>query len=130
MKTLFIKVFLSFSLISFGYLFGAEIPQKTTSSQYAIDGIHKKLNLGCKECHSESKEEDYSNAMKETCFKCHESYEKLKERTGHLGHTNNVHASPHFTNIDCDICHKSHKPSQNLCLQCHGQQTMKQLIVK
>jgi len=103
---------------------------KYSAKNYPIEGVHQKLGLTCKECHSEEKAEDYSSAMKETCFKCHENYEKLQERTGHLGHNNNIHASPHFTNIDCDLCHKSHQPSQNLCVQCHGQKTMKQLIVK
>jgi len=133
MKTLTMRIIISFFVLGLIFLWASDVPQNTATSnnhQYAIDGIHKKLSLGCKECHRELKQEDYSSAMKETCLTCHENYEKLKERTGHLGHNNNVHASPHFTNIDCDICHKSHKPSQNLCLQCHGQQTMKQLIVK
>lgn len=103
---------------------------KFTAKNYPIEGIHKKLGLSCTDCHSESKPEEYSSAALNTCLNCHESNEKLKERTGHLGHTNNVHQSPHFESLACDVCHKSHKPSQNLCVQCHGQKTMKQLIVK
>lgn len=103
---------------------------KFTAQNYPIDGIHKKLGLSCTDCHTGNKVEEYSNEMLNTCLKCHDSYEKIKERTGHLGHNNNVHQSPHFENLACDVCHKSHQPSSNLCVQCHGQNTMKQLRVK
>ncbi|WP_052433500.1 cytochrome c3 family protein [Sulfurospirillum arsenophilum] len=106
---------------------------KFTAQNYPVEGIHKKLGLTCTDCHRENKPEAYSSEMLGSCLKCHDSYEKIKERTGHLGHNNNVHQSPHFENLACDVCHKSHsKPlsNSNLCVQCHGQNTMKQLLVK
>lgn len=109
------------------------ISEKFTAQNYPLDGIHKKLGLTCTDCHSESKPEAYSSEMLGSCLKCHGNYETIKERTAHLGHNNNVHQSPHFENLACDVCHKSHsKPTSNsnLCVQCHGQKTMKQLFVK
>ncbi len=99
-------------------------------NNYPINGIHKTLNLACTDCHLEKNESDYSSAMSTSCFNCHGSYEKLKEATGHLGHNNNIHAAPHFGSLDCDMCHKAHKPTVNFCVSCHGQETMKSLIVK
>lgn len=143
MKTIFTKlmIIILFSCFTTSLIVASEsnslkqfpiMPKNDTYTiqNYPMDGIHKKLGLSCTDCHSESKGEDYSNAMLKTCLQCHESYEKVKERTGHLGHNNNIHQSPHFEDLACDVCHKTHKPSQNLCVQCHGQQTMKKLIVK
>lgn len=106
---------------------------KFTAQNYPLDGIHKKLGLSCVDCHNETKPEEYSSEMLGSCLKCHGNYETIKERTAHWGHNNNVHQSPHFENLACDVCHKSHsKPASNsnLCVQCHGQKTMKQLLVK
>lgn len=106
---------------------------KFTAQNYPLDGIHKKLGLSCVDCHNETKPEEYSSEMLGSCLKCHGSYETIKERTAHWGHNNNVHQSPHFENLACDVCHKSHSKSasnSNLCVQCHGQKTMKQLLVK
>ncbi|MFV0480660.1 MAG: cytochrome c3 family protein [Campylobacteraceae bacterium] len=100
-------------------------------ADYPLNGIHKKLDLTCTDCHKEEKKEDYSNAMYGSCFSCHGTPAKLTESTGYLGHTNNIHDSPHWGNqIACDTCHKAHKPTQNLCLQCHEQNVMKNLFVK
>lgn len=97
---------------------------------YHISGIHKKLNLSCKDCHLEKNESDYSSQMNTACFNCHGSYDKLKESTSYLGHNNNIHAAPHFNGLDCDMCHKAHQPTVNFCVSCHGQETMKSLLVK
>ena len=61
----------------------------------------------------------------EFCFDCHlphehTSYEEIIQRTAGL------ELNPHDSHIseinemDCSICHKMHKPSEDYCAQCHG----------
>lgn len=104
---------------------------KFDDAHYPISGIHKKLDLKCTDCHRENKPEEYSSITYDSCFACHKSPESVAERTSHLGHINNIHNSPHWgLELSCDNCHKSHKEPVNMCLQCHGQKTLKNLIVK
>lgn len=97
---------------------------------YEVKGIHKKLNLKCNDCHLEAQAKDYSSAMLNSCIKCHGDYSKLAEYTAGYGHNNNVHQSPHYEKLDCDNCHKTHKPSVNMCTRCHTQEILKNLKVK
>lgn len=97
---------------------------------FPLMGIHQKLSLKCTDCHKEAEQKDYSSAMNSSCLDCHKSYEKLAERTGVLGHTDNIHANPHYESLDCDTCHKTHTPTVNMCVRCHTQDTLKSLIVK
>lgn len=97
---------------------------------FKITGIHKKLDLKCTDCHKEAKPQQYSSQMYESCLECHGSYTKLAEATGALGHNDNIHASPHYEALACDTCHKSHKPSVNMCVRCHTQDSLKSLVVK
>jgi len=61
-------------------------------------------------------EQEYS---KEWCFQCHEhgSYEELIQRTEEL--ELNPHDS-HYGEMECSICHKVHRASEDYCAQCHG----------
>ncbi|WP_069633104.1 cytochrome c3 family protein [Campylobacter pinnipediorum] len=101
-----------------------------SKNAFPIKGIHEKLGLDCKDCHKEKNQKDYSSAMNSSCLECHGSYKKLGEATGHLGHNDNIHANPHYESLDCDTCHKAHKPTVNMCLRCHTQDSMKKLEVK
>lgn len=94
-----------------------------------IKDHHASLQFKCATCHGDGPEEEYKKLQQEDCFKCHKNYEKLAERTGHLGYDDNVHASPHYPNMDCNLCHATHKPTKNYCVMCHSQQTMKNLLV-
>ncbi|MCD8212963.1 MAG: cytochrome c3 family protein [Campylobacter sp.] len=107
-----------------------EITKDFSAKAFPIEGIHQKLGLDCKDCHKQKSEKDYSSAMNGSCLQCHGSYAKLGEATGALGHNDNIHANPHYESLDSDTCHKSHKPSVNMCLRCHTQDSMKNLIVK
>ena len=100
-------------------------------SKYPIKGIHNTLGLSCTDCHKEKNKEDYSSSVSKSCASCHGDPKDLADKTGHLGHTNNIHNSPHWkTAMNCSACHKAHQPTQNLCVQCHEQDGMKRLIVK
>ncbi|WP_300702878.1 cytochrome c3 family protein [uncultured Campylobacter sp.] len=121
-----------------------EIVSKFDENSFPIYGIHKKLNLSCSDCHLEKEATQYSSAMNKSCQKCHGDYEKLADYTSGLGHNNNIHKSPHYESLDCDICHKSHTDTVSqvknipehisnqkvLCASCHGQEVMQKLIAR
>ena len=97
---------------------------------------HAEENVTCLECHEPTIQQqvdelikfvtkDYENPLKERkfdqewCLRCHEhgSYEELIERTKDL--TRNPHDS-HYGEMECRICHKVHRASEDYCAQCHG----------
>ena len=90
---------------------------------------HESLHFECKNCHKESDQKEYKKLTTSECLSCHNSYEKLALQTGHLGYDDNVHKSPHYPNMDCDLCHSTHKQSRNFCVMCHSQDSMKKLLV-
>lgn len=112
------------------HLSDGKVESDFSVSKYPINGVHKKLDLSCNDCHKESSPKEYSSAMLSACLNCHKSYEKLAEYTGALGHNDNIHASPHYETLACDTCHKAHKPSVNMCVRCHTQDSLKSLVVK
>ena len=117
-----------------------QIPSAFDKEHFPIYGIHKKLELTCTDCHLEKNPQDYSSAMNRSCEKCHGDSKTLADYTSGLGHNNNIHQSPHYESLDCDICHKSHtdvsaveNPNTRqkvLCAQCHGQESMQKLIAR
>lgn len=65
----------------------------------------------------------------ETCFSCHEhgSYDQIAWRTTDLGvtdpqakgHDANPHQPPHYSDLECNSCHRVHRESTLLCWECH-----------
>lgn len=59
----------------------------------------------------------------EDCFRCHEhgSYEQIIEMTADL--KSEVGANPHdshYGEMECRLCHKMHRESEDYCAQCHS----------
>ncbi|MBF7044923.1 cytochrome c3 family protein [Campylobacter volucris] len=107
-----------------------EPSKEPTKENYPIKNHHAKLNMDCKLCHgSKVSENKFEIVTREKCLECHKSYEALEKLTANLGYEDNVHASPHYPKMDCKLCHSSHKPTQNYCIMCHSQDSMKKLIV-
>jgi len=99
---------------------------------------HAQMWVACLDCHdaaalqethagagtdtSQLKERKYPN---EFCFGCHgpnphRSYEQVKQLTAHL--EEEVKANPHdshYGEMNCRICHKMHRESEDYCAQCH-----------
>lgn len=90
---------------------------------------HEKFYFDCKNCHKQDEPKDYKPLSTNECLSCHKSYEKLAQQSGHLGYDDNIHASPHYPKMDCNLCHNTHKKSQNYCVMCHSQDSMKNLFV-
>ena len=96
---------------------------------------HAEDNVTCLECHEPTIQQqvdegikfvknDYENPLEERtfdhewCFRCHEhaSYEDVTQRTEEL--ELNPHES-HYGEMECGICHKVHRASEDYCAQCH-----------
>ncbi|MBN2126560.1 MAG: cytochrome c3 family protein [Deltaproteobacteria bacterium] len=78
--------------------------------------IHQLNGVSCRDCHGDLK--TLGPVATQGCLACHESAEKMAEATAKLDP--NPHTSPHYgTTLDCDLCHKQHRKSENFCSQCH-----------
>lgn len=100
-----------------------------TEENYPIKSHHKELNFQCATCHGDGPKEEYKKLSTKDCLSCHQSFDKLAEQSGDLGYDDNVHASPHYPKMDCNLCHSSHQSTKNYCVMCHSQDSMKNLLV-
>lgn len=99
---------------------------KVTQEQkekYPLKPIHASLSLKCVFCHEGqgNNVEEFKVVRETTCLECHGTKQKLAERLGMIGTINaNPHNSIHDgTRLACDECHNEHKPSTNMCAECH-----------
>jgi uncharacterized paraquat-inducible protein A len=79
---------------------------------------HKGKGVECSACHNESPPK--ASVPMAACLKCHGSYAKVAKRTDNV--SPNPHASPHVDKmgeIACEKCHHAHKPSVDMCAECH-----------
>ncbi|WP_162610902.1 cytochrome c3 family protein [Gordonibacter sp. An230] len=77
--------------------------------------------MTCASCHDEEDPTQGVQAVSnDKCLSCHESYDKVAERTAGIGEDLNPHNSFHYDQqLDCTTCHKAHSESVNLCMSCH-----------
>ena len=56
----------------------------------------------------------------DTCFSCHGSYEEIIPPTSPAltGALRNPHAG-HWGELECSVCHNSHRDSEVYCDECH-----------
>lgn len=103
---------------------------------------HAAAGVTCMDCHSDYElpdqvdglityiEGDYRDPLRrrkfdnEMCFGCHnhDSYEEIAARTAtiwELAANRNPHDSPHYENLECNVCHRSHRESEIYCSECH-----------
>jgi hypothetical protein len=84
-----------------------------------MDALHARKNVTCAGCHAKRlpiKDESVEN---DRCLSCHDSYEKLAEKTASSEFPmRNPHRS-HLVALDCTKCHLGHQESKSYCLQCH-----------
>ncbi|AXH14122.1 cytochrome c3 [Malaciobacter mytili LMG 24559] len=102
---------------------------KYSKKNYPIKAHHEKLRFQCADCHGDGPKESYKELTTKNCLECHKDYKTLAKRTQFLGYDDNIHASPHYPKMDCNLCHSSHKSTQNYCVMCHSQDSMKKLLV-
>ena len=114
-----------------------------------LASAHADEGIACTDCHDYGAEEqlrdtlaylrnDYQEPFArvrypmETCFGCHEhgSYDQIAWRTTDLGvtdpqakgHDANPHQPPHYSELECNSCHRVHRESTLLCWECHTYQ--------
>lgn len=108
-----------------------KIEKQPSKENYPIKEHHQKIGLECKNCHTviDETNNQVSRVSTSKCLECHGDYKKLANATSDLGYDDNIHASPHYPDMDCKLCHASHKKSQNYCVMCHSQDSLKNLLV-
>jgi hypothetical protein len=100
------------------WLLGVSVPSPSGGT-VAADGLflgdkHKNRGMDCSGCHKESPpKQDVPMAV---CLGCHGDYGKVAAKTNEIDP--NPHDS-HLGGIDCGKCHHAHKPSVNVCNECH-----------
>ena len=80
---------------------------------------HIKRGLTCTQCHGEGAKKP---VVKTQCLACHSSYAEVAERTEGLDP--NPHDS-HQGEVECNQCHKGHKPDELSCTACHSDKRKK-----
>jgi hypothetical protein len=76
---------------------------------------HKKAGIECNSCHKETPPKQAVKA--DVCTGCHGDYEKLAKSSEKV--EPNPHDS-HEGNLDCGVCHHSHRESEFYCSRCHA----------
>jgi hypothetical protein len=111
-----------------------------------LAGAHTANDVTCTDCHDYDLDQqindtvayfsnNYQQPLEQAryemdfCFQCHEhgSYDQIAWRTMDLGvsdgqskgHEANPHQSPHYTELQCNVCHRVHTPSTLYCWECH-----------
>ncbi|CZE48117.1 cytochrome c3 family protein [Campylobacter geochelonis] len=87
---------------------------------YALKNAHKDAKLQCFHCHEGTDIKEYKEVKTDTCLTCHESKEKVAKRLYFLGEKNPHNSVHDGANLSCHVCHNSHKPSFNMCNDCHN----------
>lgn len=96
---------------------------KEMEEKYPLKPVHGSLAFECIFCHQGQGDhaEDFEAPDEEACLTCHKSKEFLATR---LSFMDTLKANPHNSvhdgpNLYCDECHNEHKPSINMCSECH-----------
>ena len=91
--------------------------------EFPMKSHHAKLSFECIFCHEGQGDipEEYEIPGDEGCLSCHKTKEFLANRLKfmdplHVNPHNSIHDGP---TLYCDECHNEHKPSTNMCLECH-----------
>ncbi|PLY09800.1 MAG: cytochrome C [Arcobacter sp.] len=128
-KTLLILGF--FFIFSVIYLFGGNdnitleqiVVTPELKKEFPIKSHHDSLSLECIHCHDGqgNNPREFETPGDKGCLSCHKNKEYLANR---LVFMDDLHANPHNSihdgpNLFCDECHNEHKPSINMCAECH-----------
>jgi hypothetical protein len=95
-----------------------KIAESWSDSPY-LDALHARKHVTCSGCHGKRLPAGEETVENDRCRSCHESYEKLAEKTASAEFPKrNPHRS-HLVALDCTKCHRSHGESKVYCLDCH-----------
>lgn len=54
---------------------------------------------------------------REFCLECHSDFKEIVTKTNFS--ESNPHESPHYEDMECNLCHNMHTESEVYCAQCH-----------
>lgn len=102
--------------------------------KFPLKSVHSSLSLECVFCHVDQGKdpEHFEAAEEEACLSCHKTKVYLAERLSFMDtHKANPHNSVHDgPNLYCDECHNEHKPSINMCAECHEKEIENNIWMK
>lgn len=80
-----------------------------------VKGKHASEGLTCADCHKTAKPS--AAAAVEACLDCHGGYEAVAK----LGKGEHNPHDSHLGRMQCLKCHRVHRPSEIVCLECHAE---------
>jgi Cytochrome c3 len=96
-------------------LFGRDLRADDNAMKVASSKHQQRGGMECNDCHKGTPPKPLSS---KDCLSCHESFEAVAAATAQS--KPNPHDSPHYgKELDCELCHHEHSPSENFCAQCH-----------
>ena len=90
-----------------------------------LDSLHARQNVTCAGCHAKRLPTGEDTVENDRCLSCHDSYEKLAEKTTYAQFPKRNPHQSHLVALDCTKCHMAHRESKVYCLQCHAGFDMK-----
>jgi hypothetical protein len=107
-------VILSFVLGS-TTIFSKDLRADDNATKVVSSKHQQRGQMECSSCHETTPPKPLSS---KDCLSCHESFEAVAAATAKS--KPNPHDSPHYgKELDCELCHHEHSPSENFCAQCH-----------
>lgn len=107
---------------------------KEQKKKPSLKKAHANLSFDCKFCHESqgSDPKKFEAPDEAVCLSCHKTKEYLAQR---LEFMDTLKANPHNSvhdgpNLYCDECHQEHKPSVNMCSECHLKEIKNNLWMK
>ncbi|MFO0581689.1 MAG: cytochrome c3 family protein [Anaeromyxobacter sp.] len=93
------------------------LPLAAAAGEKFSADAHQAKGVSCADCHGKAKKKTFVEA--ERCLSCHGPGEALAAKTAAVK-PENPHASPHWgAQMECNVCHRQHKATQNWCDHCH-----------
>lgn len=91
--------------------------------EYPSKPHHAALSLECIHCHEGQGDnpKEFETPGDKGCLSCHKDKHYLADRLKFMDQLkvnphNSIHDGP---TLFCDECHNEHKPSVNMCIECH-----------
>lgn len=109
------KRILWFSILAIGLCAGLAATQEEKS--FTADR-HKKNNIKCAGCHKE--DQPKTAAPENACITCHQSMEKVAERTKDFEKNPHRNHLVESSEVACTQCHQGHKADVVICENCHS----------
>ncbi|RXJ69801.1 cytochrome C [Halarcobacter ebronensis] len=113
---------------------GQIVVNPEVKKKFPIKSHHAELSFNCVHCHEGQGDdpEKFKTPGDEGCLSCHKDKQYLANRLKFMDPLkfsphNSIHDGP---TLYCDECHNEHKPSINMCSECHEHEINDKLWMK